>query len=106
MKPHVDVIELIKQCPGTTISISASDLGLFARKLVAVYRQEYERERAANNADAKEVYRDPSDVKTMLNISESTLYRMAKTGILVPVYIAGQKRYRQSDIDRIVETTK
>ena len=41
-------------------------------------------------------------VKTLLRISESTLYRMAKAKILILVFVGGQKRYRRSDLDKIL----
>lgn len=41
-------------------------------------------------------------VKNLLSISESTLYRMAKAKILIPVFVGGQKRYRRSDLDKIL----
>ena len=95
-------MELIKQCPGTIISVGAGELGVFTKQLVAESRREFERERAAVAAGKAENYLEPETVKTMLKISESTLYRMGKANILVPVWIAGQKRFRQSDIDKLV----
>ena len=102
----LDLIELLKQCPDATLQVTASDLGIFSRKLIAETRREFERERAAIEAGKAENYLEPETVKAMLKISESTLYRMAKSKILEPVWIAGQKRFRQSDIDRIVCTTQ
>lgn len=58
-------------------------------------RQDFERERAAIAEEKKEEYLTPEMVKTLLRISESTLYRMAKAKILIPVFVGGQKRYRQ-----------
>lgn len=105
MNTKLDLLELIKYCPGTTISIGAAELGMFAKQLIAEARREFERERAAIEAGKAEIYRDPEEVKTMLKISDSTLYRMAKSKILEPVWIAGQKRFRQSDIDKLVHNT-
>ena len=104
MNTKLDVMELINRCPGAIISIGAAELRSFARQLIAESRREFERERAAIEAGKAENYLEPETVKAMLKISESTLYRMAKSKILEPVWIAGQKRFRQSDIDRIVRT--
>lgn len=98
----LDLIELIKQCPGTTISIGAAELGMFARQLIADARREFERERAAIEAGKAEVYLEPEDVKRMLKVSDSTLYRMNKSKILCYGWVAGQKRYRGSDVEKIV----
>ena len=67
-------------------------------ELLAEARQNFERERAA----IAEGYITPEMVKTLLRISESTLYRMAKAKILVTVFVGGQKRYRRSDLDKIL----
>ncbi len=41
---------------------------------------------------------DPAAVMRMLNISRSTLFRMRKSGQLVPARIGGHDYYRESDI--------
>ena len=64
--------------------------------------QTTKRERAAIAEEKKEEYFTPEMVKTLLSISESTLYRMAKAKILIPVFVGGQKRYRRSDLDKIL----
>ena len=73
-----------------------------ARELLAEARQDFERERAAIAEGKTEEYLTPEMVKTLLRISESTLYRMAKAKILIPVFVGGQKRYRRSDLDKIL----
>lgn len=103
MNNSLDIMELLARCPNATVNIQASDLGVFARKLVAESRQEFERERATIEAGRAEVFQEPETVKAALKISESTLYRWAKSKILVPIWVGGQKRYRQSDIDRLVQ---
>lgn len=98
----LDLIELIKQCPSTTISIGAAELGMFARQLIADARREFERERAAIEAGKAEVYLEPEDVKQMLKVSDSTLYRFNKSKILCYGWVGGQKRYRRSDVEKLV----
>ena len=102
MNTKLDLIELIKNCPGTTISIGAAELGTFARQLIAEARREFERERAAIEAGKAEVYLEPEDVKQMLKVSDSTLYRLNKSKILCYGFVGGQKRYRRSDVDKLV----
>lgn len=98
----MDLMELINRYPGLTLSVGAGDLGKFSRQLIAEIRREFQREQAAIEAGKAEIYLEPETVRTMLRISESTLYRMTKSKILEPVWIAGQKRFRQSDLDKIV----
>ncbi len=98
----LDLFELLREFPEATLTVHAGDLGHFARELLAEARQDFERERAAIAEEKKEEYLTPEMVKTLLRISESTIYRMAKAKILVPVFVGGQKRYRRSDLDKIL----
>ena len=98
----LDLFELLREFPEANLTVHAGDLGHFARELLAEARQDFERERAAIAEEKKEEYLTPEMVKTLLRISESTLYRMAKTKILIPVFVGGQKRYRRSDLDKIL----
>ena len=102
MDMKLDLFELLREFPEANLTVHAGDLGHFARELLAEARQDFERERAAIAEGKTEEYLTPEMVKTLLRISESTLYRMAKTKILIPVFVGGQKRYRRSDLDKIL----
>ena len=96
----LDLLELLREFPEANLTVHAGDLGHFARELLAEARQDFERERAAIAEGKAEEDLTPEMVKTLLRISESTLYRMAKAKILIPVSAGGQKRYRRSDLDK------
>ena len=100
MNNTVDILELLNRCPNATICIQASDLGHFARQLLAEARKDYERHRREMD-DKENVLLDAEAVKTALGISQATLYRFAKSKILEPVWIGGQRRYRQGDINKL-----
>lgn len=102
MDMKLDLFEILREFPETTLSVHAGDLGHFARELLAEARQDFERERAAIAEGKTEEYLTPEAVKSLLSISESTLYRMAKAKILIPVFVGGQKRYRRSDLYKIL----
>ena len=102
MDMTLDLFERLREFPEATLTVHAGDLGHFARELLAEARQNFERERAAIAEGKAEEYLTPEMVKTLLRISESTLYRMAKAKILVTVFVGGQKRYRRSDLDKIL----
>ena len=102
MDMKLDLFELLREFPEATLTVHAGDLGHFARELLAEARQDFERERAAIAEGKTEEYLTPEMVKTLLRISESTLFRMAKAKILVTVFVGGQKRYRRSDLDKIL----
>ena len=102
MDMTLDLFERLREFPEATLTVHAGDLGHFARELLAEARQNFERERAAIAEGKTEEYLTPEMVKTLLRISESTLFRMAKAKILVTVFVGGQKRYRRSDLDKIL----
>ena len=79
MNSTIDLVALLERVPNATITVQLSDLNAFARRLIA------------------------DTVKDVLQISETTLWRWAKAGYRLPVMIGGQKRYRQSDIEKMVE---
>ena len=45
----------------------------------------------------------PKEACRQLNVNLSTLHRWKKKDYLVPIYVGDRPRYRQSDINRIVE---
>ena len=102
MNKQLDLLELLREYPEANLTVHAGDLGHFARELLTEARQDFERERAAIAEGKTEEYLTPEMVKTLLRISESTLFRMAKAKILVTVFVGGQKRYRRSDLDKIL----
>lgn len=100
---NLDLIALLQRVPSATVTLQLSDLNTFSRRLIAETRNEYEKEITDRITARKEVYLTAEVVKETVKVSDSTLWRWAKTGMLVPVMVGGQKRYRQSDIDRLVE---
>ena len=45
----------------------------------------------------------PEEAQAVLSVSHTTLWRLGKSGQLSPISIGGSKRYRQSDINRLME---
>lgn len=50
-----------------------------------------------------EALKTPEQTSEQLHVSIPTLWRWQQRGYLCPIYIGGKKRYRQSDINRIIE---
>ena len=98
----IDLFELIRRCPETTVSVRAGDLGLFCRKLLAEARQEFERQQSETAAEKAETYLDAETVLAKLGISTSTLYRLGKAHVLDFIRLGGRKKYRLSDIENYV----
>lgn len=65
-----------------------------------------ELEAQVKKAETTEIYYSPAQVSKMLQIDVSSLWRWEQKGILMGVRIGGKKRYRQSDINKIMEGGK
>lgn len=98
----IDLFELFKNNPDIMIVVGGSELSLYNRKLIAEARLEFERELALKETEKAETYVTAETVKAKFDISDSTLYRLSKKHVLEPVYIGGQRRYRLSDLDRLI----
>ena len=100
MKYLLDIEKLITENPNVIFQVSGADLKAFADQLLigakAIAMQEAE-ELATND---KLLTID--EASELLSVSKMTLYRWDQTGILKKVEIGGKRRYRKSDIERLV----
>jgi len=97
----VDIITLARECPGTIVSVNAADFALAIDKSVdnAVKRIT----EALSKKDNAVELQTREFTRTILNVSNSTLWRWEKSGYLVPINVGGQSRYKTSDINEILE---
>lgn len=82
------------------IQMTSDDLVRFSQDLIERTKKEYvtlvkERE--------EEKYLTREEVKSILNVCDATLWHWARKNYLTPVKLGRKVRYRQSDIDRIME---
>ncbi len=96
----VDIIKLAKECPGMQVSITLGELIEANTLLIADTKRELEQLITDQNA---ETYPSRDKVMEMLDVSQATLWRWAKNGYLVPLNVGGKRRYRMSDVKRILE---
>lgn len=82
-----------------TVAVSLNDLKDFAEILIVKSKLELE---LAVISDKAETYPSPKQVSEILDVDLSTLWRWAKRGYLVPVEIGGKRRYKMSDVKRIL----
>ena len=93
---------MIDEHPNVIFQLSGRDLKAFAEEIllgaksIAMFEAE-----AAAKAD---VLITLDEASKLLHVSKMTLYRWDKSGILKKVEIGGKRRYRKSDIERIVGT--
>ena len=95
-----DLIALAKEVPNLTVSVTLSDLFEFGQELVRTSKKEHEQ---VILHETTEKYLEPTKTALKLDVHKTTLWRWAKQGYLVPVQVGGLRRYKMSDIQRILE---
>ena len=96
------LLDLVESHPDVIVSIRAADLLAANEELIKRTRQELEQLITANTV----TYPSAKKVAEMLDVDKSTLWRWAKVGYLVPINVGGKRRYRMSDVKRILEGDK
>jgi predicted DNA-binding transcriptional regulator AlpA len=97
------IAEIINSGATVSLTVGANDLRDFAQAIAEKTRQEIEKEVAENKG---EVYYTAEQVCGMLSIDISTLWRWNKRDYLTPIKVGGLRRFRRSDINRILEHGK
>ena len=97
------LLELVESHPDVIISIRAADLLAANEELIRRTRQELEQ--LITDAHT-ETYPSAKRVSELLDVDKSTLWRWAKIGYLVPINVGGKRRYRMSDVNRILNGDK
>ena len=82
-----------------TVAITLEDLRRFHQEVIADTKKELEAQIAE---DRGERYLSIKQVCEMLDVDPSSLWRWRKRGYLVPAEIGGKRRYKMSDIRRIL----
>ena len=95
--------ELAKQMPGVTISVGLADLSAWHKEVIADTKKELEEKIAEQKA---ETHVSPKRAAEIFDVDLSTLHRWKHKGYLVPVEIGGKRRYRMSDINKILNHGK
>ena len=99
----VNIIELAKTCPNLNITLKVGDIIEAIDYCVLTTRRELEQQIADANT---ETYPTPDKTAEILSVTKTTLWRWQKRGYLTPVELGGKRRYRMSDIKRILEGGK
>ena len=96
---EVNLLELAKACPDAIISIKVSDLLEANEELIQKTKEHLEQ--LVTDVHT-ETYPSREKVAELLDVDKSTLWRWAKRGILVPIEVGGKRRYRMSDVRRML----
>ena len=100
---YSNLVQVAKQCPDLVVSIKLGDLVEANTLLIAETKRELEQMITDQNA---ETYPSREKVMEMLDVSQATMWRWQKSGYLVPINVGGKRRYRMSDVKRILEGEK
>lgn len=95
-----DLLELIEKRPDVTLHINGGELLGLAKYLIENSKKQLEQIITDANT---ETYPSRQKVAELLEVDLSTLHRWSKTNYLVPIEIGGKRRYRMSDVKRILE---
>ena len=95
----MSIQEIIQSGANVSITIGTNDLLQFANHLIKSTKEELENTILAKQ---KETYVKPDEASRQLHVDRSTLWRWNKIGYLVPVEVGGQRLYKQSDIDKLL----
>lgn len=93
------ILNLINSEANFNITIQKSDLMDFANYLITSTKNELE----ANLVAAKaETYLTRLETSDFLKVDQSTLFKWAKRGYLMPIEVGGKRVYRMSDLLNIL----
>ena len=91
--------EIIKTGSNFTVSIGINELREWHNEVIEDTRRKLE---AVVISDKAESYLTPKQVSEMLGVNLSTLWRYAKRKYLVPIEVAGKRKYKMSEIKKIL----
>ena len=94
-----NIIKLAEQCPDVMINVKAGELFEMVQFCVLETKKSLEQQITDANT---ETYPSRQKVAEILDVDLSTLHRWSKQGYLVPIEIGGKRRYRMSDINKIL----
>ena len=97
---YSNLVQVARQCPDLVVSIKLGELVEANTLLIAETKRELEQTIADQKA---ETYPSREKVMEILGVSSATLWRWQKLGYLVPLNVGGKRRYRMSDVKRILE---
>jgi len=87
--------EFFKNNPNVNITVSATDLQ-------KVFDYAISRTRSEFGESKNETYYTIAETAKELKVSKPTLWRWCKSGYLVPITVGGKRRYKTSDIQKLL----
>ena len=97
---EIDLVKIAREYPDMIVSVRVGDLVSANKILLSDTVSAMEEQLTRKN---KVTFQTREQVLETLNVASSTLWRWQKSGYLVPINVGGQRRYKSSDIDEILE---
>lgn len=95
----MNLSELSQSGANISVTISLNDLTAFAENLISKTKKQLE---ADVIASTEERFLSRTETCDYLQVDQSTLWRWANRGYLVPVEMGGKRLYKLSDLKRIL----
>lgn len=96
----MDITKLIESGQNISVTVTAKDLKQFADTIITEACSKLERSLVE---DRTESLMTIDQVAVKLGVSRMTLYRWDKSNYLRTIEVGGEKRYRLSDINKIIK---
>ena len=100
---NANIVSLAREYPSITVNIRADELMEAVRFCISESKRSLEQ---LVQDEAQEKYLSPAKTAELLDVNASTLWRFGQRNYLNPIRIGGKKRYRKSDIDKILNAGK
>ena len=91
-----DINKLIEQYPDLNVTLRAGELAQLVEHVIEKAKE------AFSPKKEEETYLTTEKTAEMLDVDRSTLWRWNKIGYLKHISVGGKRRYRLSDIERIL----
>jgi len=95
-----NLAELSKDYPDLNVTVKLGELIEVVEYCVNFTRSNLEQ---IIQDESQEKYLSPQKTAELFDVNLSTLWRWQKQGYLTPIELGGKRKYRQSDIDKILK---
>ena len=97
---ETNFIQLVKERPEVMLIVKAGELREMVQFCVLETKKSIEQQITDLNT---EKYISPQKTAEVFDVNLSTLWRWQKQGYLTPIELGGKRKYRQSDIDKLLK---
>lgn len=88
-------ISELTEYPNVTINVKVDDLLIVLDEAIKRAKEEF-------SPKDEETYLTTDKTADILGVDRSTLWRWKKSGYLIPIEVGGRRKYKESDIKRIL----